>query len=28
MDVARRGGVSHYEFLTRLNPLIQKFYIG
>jgi len=28
MDVAHRGGVSHYEFLTRLNPLIQKFYIG
>jgi len=25
-EVARRAGVSHYELLTRLNPLIQKFY--
>jgi alanine racemase len=24
-EVAGRAGVSHYEFLTRLNPLIQKF---
>jgi alanine racemase len=28
MEVAGRAGVSHYELLTRLNPLIQKFYIG
>jgi len=27
-EVAGRAGVSHYELLTRLNPLIQKFYIG
>ncbi len=27
-EVAKRAGVSHYELLTRLNPLIQKFYIG
>jgi alanine racemase len=27
-EVACRAGVSHYELLTRLNPLIQKFYIG
>ncbi|MDH4271359.1 MAG: alanine racemase, partial [Candidatus Aminicenantes bacterium] len=27
-EVARRAGVSHYELLTRLNPLIQKFYRG
>jgi alanine racemase len=26
-DVSRKAGVSHYELLTRLNPLIQKFYI-
>lgn len=25
-EVARKAGVSHYEFLTRLNPLIQKLY--
>ncbi|HUU39147.1 MAG TPA: alanine racemase, partial [Candidatus Desulfaltia sp.] len=25
-EVARRAGVSHYELLTRLNPLIQKYY--
>ncbi|MGB7295257.1 MAG: alanine racemase [Candidatus Aminicenantales bacterium] len=25
-EVGRRAGVSHYELLTRLNPLIQKFY--
>jgi alanine racemase len=25
-EIARRAGVSHYELLTRLNPLIQKFY--
>lgn len=25
-EVARRAGLSHYELLTRLNPLIQKFY--
>ena len=25
-EVAQRAGVSHYELLTRLNPLIQKFY--
>jgi alanine racemase len=25
-DVSRKAGVSHYELLTRLNPLIQKFY--
>jgi len=25
-EVARRAGVSHYELLTRLNPLIQKIY--
>ena len=24
-EVSRKAGVSHYEFLTRLNPLIQKF---
>ncbi|MFZ2052561.1 MAG: alanine racemase [Candidatus Aminicenantales bacterium] len=27
-EVARKAGVSHYELLTRLNPLIQKFYTG
>ncbi len=27
-EVARRAGVFHYELLTRLNPLIQKFYVG
>lgn len=27
-DVAGRAGVSHYELLTRLNPLIQKFIVG
>jgi alanine racemase len=27
-EVAQRAGVSHYELLTRLNPLIQKFYAG
>jgi alanine racemase len=27
-EVSRRAGVSHYELLTRLNPLIQKFYSG
>lgn len=27
-EVARKAGVSHYELLTRLNPLIQKFRIG
>ena len=27
-EVARRAGVSHYELLTRLNPLIQKFYLA
>jgi alanine racemase len=26
-EVARRAGVSHYELLTRLNPLIQKYYV-
>jgi alanine racemase len=26
-DVSRKAGVSHYELLTRLNPLIQKFYM-
>ncbi len=26
-EIARRAGVSHYELLTRLNPLIQKFYL-
>lgn len=25
-EVARKAGISHYELLTRLNPLIQKFY--
>jgi len=25
-EIARRAGASHYELLTRLNPLIQKFY--
>jgi alanine racemase len=25
-EVSRQAGVSHYELLTRLNPLIQKFY--
>jgi alanine racemase len=25
-ELAQRAGVSHYELLTRLNPLIQKFY--
>jgi len=25
-EIARRAGVSHYELLTRLNPLIQKYY--
>ena len=27
-EVANRAGVSHYELLTRLNPLIQKFTTG
>jgi alanine racemase len=27
-EVASRAGVSHYELLTRLNPLIQKFTVG
>ncbi len=27
-EVAGRAGVSHYELLTRLNPLIQKFTTG
>jgi alanine racemase len=27
-EVAKRAGVSHYELLTRLNPLIQKFTSG
>lgn len=27
-EVARTAGVTRYEFLTRLNPLIQKFYRG
>jgi alanine racemase len=27
-EVARKAGVSHYELLTRLNPLIQKFRLG
>lgn len=27
-EVAGRAGVSHYELLTRLNPLIQKFING
>ena len=27
-EVAERAGVSHYELLTRLNPLIQKFHLG
>jgi alanine racemase len=27
-EVARKAGVSHYELLTRLNPLIQKFRIA
>jgi alanine racemase len=27
-EVASRAGVSHYELLTRLNPLIQKFTTG
>ncbi|OGD22535.1 MAG: alanine racemase [Candidatus Aminicenantes bacterium RBG_16_63_16] len=27
-EVARKAGVSHYELLTRLNPLIQKFHLG
>jgi alanine racemase len=27
-EVAGRAGVSHYELLTRLNPLIQKFTAG
>ena len=27
-EVAGRAGVSHYELLTRLNPLIQKFRAG
>lgn len=27
-EVAGRAGVSHYELLTRLNPLIQKFATG
>jgi len=27
-EVASRAGVSHYELLTRLNPLIQKFAVG
>ena len=27
-EVANRAGVSHYELLTRLNPLIQKFTVG
>jgi alanine racemase len=27
-EVAGRAGVSHYELLTRLNPLIQKFKTG
>jgi alanine racemase len=25
-ELARQAGISHYELLTRLNPLIQKFY--
>ena len=25
-ELARKAGMSHYELLTRLNPLIQKFY--
>jgi len=27
-DLAARAGQSHYEFLTRLNPLIQKYVLG
>jgi len=27
-EVAEKAGVSHYELLTRLNPLIQKFHLG
>jgi alanine racemase len=27
-EVAGKAGVSYYELLTRLNPLIQKFYLG
>jgi alanine racemase len=27
-EAAGRARVSHYEFLTRLNPLIQKFYLN
>jgi len=27
-EVARKAGLSHYEVLTRLNPLIQKFHLG
>jgi alanine racemase len=27
-EIAGRAGVSHYELLTRLNPLIQKFTVG
>jgi len=27
-EVARKAGVSHYELLTRLNPLIQKIGVG
>lgn len=26
-ELAARAGVSHYELLTRLNPLIQKYYL-
>jgi len=26
-DVAAQARVSHYELLTRINPLIQKFYM-
>lgn len=27
-EVAQKAGISHYELLTRLNPLIQKFRLG
>jgi alanine racemase len=27
-EVAKRAGLSHYELLTRLNPLIRKFHLG
>ncbi len=27
-EMAQKAGVSYYELLTRLNPLIQKYYLG